>query len=821
MLARLRAVATAAGGATLTSNKASPEDKRLLLQRIQTQLWNFAWLGVTDRTGTVLVSASGILEGASVAERPWFKAGQSGPVALDLHPALLLEKYVHSTGGEPVRFVDLAAPVTRNGEFLGVLAGHLSWSWANEVKQSILDDSPGLSGVELLVTDAHGVVTLGPRPLIGTSIDIPAIEASRSQNAADGNDGYMTSIARSNGIEEYRGLGWIAVARQPIDIALAPIHRLRRIGLVGIVLMGICFVLIGTRLARSIAQPLQELATAAKAVATSPTAVIPVVKSYREVMTLSETLRNSVATLTRQTRELSAVNESLESEVARRTADLLKAKNTAEDATRAKADFLATMSHEVRTPLGSIIGFADLLLEDGGLSMAQRRRLEMIQDAGGFLSTVINDILDFSKIEAGHIELVEGEFELRSLVQGCATILAQQADAKAIQLETRIGTGVPAFVVGDEMRLRQVLINLLSNAVKFTRKGRVTLQVTTQSSAITFSVIDTGIGIAPEKVTRLFNRFTQLDSSIQREFGGTGLGLAISQRLVNLMGSRITVESQKGYGSTFAFNVQLPEAAQRLVNTPQSHPTKSGALRILLVEDLLTNQEIITSMLTREGHSVSVRSDGAAGIEAANAAPFDVILMDIQMPGMDGVTATQAIRKGGLNAQTPILALTANVMAEQVRAYKDAGMSGHIGKPVSRRELIAAVQSHGPAVLPSLPTPGTPKLKSDVIDSETVEDLVSLLGVEKVAGYFDDLRVRLLDLGRQTVADRIAIGEAAHKLVSLAGILGLADLAESCRKLENACDDDADIDAEMQAVVGQIAGVLRATDQWIQMSAAA
>ncbi|MDX7950860.1 ATP-binding protein [Lichenihabitans sp. Uapishka_5] len=821
MLARLRAVEIAAGSATLTSKSASPDDKRLLLQRIQAQFSNFAWLGVADQAGTIVASVSGTSEAASVADQPWFKAGQRGPVILDQHPALLPGKSFNAPHAEPVRVVDVAAPIMRNGEVLGVLAGNLNWSWASDVKQSIHDNNPELHGVELLVTDAQGVVTLGPHALIGTPIDIAAIEAARVRGGVDGVDGYVTSIAHSNGLEDYHGLGWITIARESIDTALAPIHRLRCIGLVGIAVFGACFVLIGTRLARAIALPLKELAAAAKTVASSPQTDIPVLKSYREVMTLSEALRHSVASLTRQKHALSAVNESLEGEVSRRTADLVKAKNVAEDATRVKADFLATMSHEVRTPLGSIIGFADLLLEDDGLSAPQRRRLEIIQDAGRFLSTVIDDILDFSKIEAGHIELVEGDFDIRSLVQGCASILAQQADAKNIRLEARIGTDVPACVTGDEMRLRQVLINLLSNAVKFTRCGAVTLRVDACSGGIAFSVTDTGIGMAPDKLTRLFNRFTQLDSSIQREFGGSGLGLSISQRLIELMGSRITVESQVGHGSTFAFSLPLPEAVHRPTHLPQPRPGKGRALRILLVEDLPTNQEIIASMLMGEGHSVTVRADGAAGIEAASGAPFDVILMDIQMPGMDGVAATQAIRAAGPNARTPILALTANVMAEQIRVYRNAGMSGHIGKPVSRRELIAAVQSSDPAVASGGVDHAIETTTCEAIEIETVDELVSLLGIEKVTGYFEDLRTRLIEIGKHCPADRITIGEAAHKLVSLAGILGFKDFAEHCRTLENACDENTAVAAHWQAMTSRIPGVLQMSDQWVRRSAIA
>ncbi|HEY8383988.1 MAG TPA: PAS domain-containing protein [Microvirga sp.] len=376
------------------------------------------------------------------------------------------------------------------------------------------------------------------------------------------------------------------------------------------------------------------------------------------------------------------------------------AQRLAEQASAAKSEFLATMSHEIRTPLAGIIGYADLLLDDARLHADQRHRLQGIKAAGSALLTVVNDVLDFSKIEAGQIELDPRPFALAGLVDNAFSLVQVQAQRKGLDLQVAIGPNLPPLLMGDQDRLRQVLLNLLNNAVKFTPTGHVRLEVTGEGVAdglcrLRFSISDTGIGIPPDKRDRLFQRFSQVDGSIRREFGGTGLGLAICKRLVELMDGAVGVESQSGRGSTFWFTVALPiengdlsEAAGGETPAPRRRP-----VRILLAEDNEINQEIARAVLEAAGHVLHIVSDGAQAVAAVQAAPYDVALLDIQMPTMDGITATQHIRSLDHPCRSiPIIAMTANVLPQQIAEFRAAGMDAHVGKPFKRDELYAVVE---------------------------------------------------------------------------------------------------------------------------------
>lgn len=539
--------------------------------------------------------------------------------------------------------------------------------------------------------------------------------------------------------------------------------------------------------------------------------IVKVVKSLEQIkpgddeqLYLPENLsRNEIGALIIAFNEmLNRVNEAIKVERQLRNnlleiqKKLAYAKDQAEQATEAKSNFLAMMSHEIRTPMNSIIGFMELTLEDQSLSDDNRRNLKIAFNSAQFLLQLINDILDVSKIESGKMELEQRTFNLKSLLNEVKELLEIKAREKGLQLMLSQLPALEENYIGDPFRLKQVLINLIGNAIKFTHEGNVSLSLTDAGGgSFTFSVTDTGIGIAENKIAQILEPFAQEDASITREYGGTGLGTTISSELITLMGGKLNVESELNKGSRFYFTIPL-SISQDSIGQAQIEEISiapANILSILLVDDVEENLALAKVRLTSKGHHVTLAHNGLEAVAIANDTLFDVILMDVQMPEMDGYQATEAILAlPDPHGSVPIIAMTANALESEQKQILAAGAQYVVLKPIDFAQLFGLLQK----IFPSQRNlrADTPQYIAPLFDSEKLIDYNEGLDIWRSAEEYhkavhqfsakNQMLVQALERALEASAIETIMSEL-HKLRGTAANLSLNILSEAAAKLES------------------------------------
>ena len=568
---------------------------------------------------------------------------------------------------------------------------------------------------------------------------------------------------------------------------------------------------------RVLARPLALLQEGITAVRQGRFEPIQVSATGDEIEHLGESFNHMIEEIKISQQEIRQHRELLEERIRQRTEELEQAMRAALASSQAKSEFLANMSHELRTPMNGLLGMLDVVL-DSPLEDEQKEQLEIAQRSAYSLLALLNDILDLSKIEAGKMMIEKIPYNVRTVLDDCVKSFQARAAQKGISLHFETDPLAPGPVMGDPLRVRQVAANLLSNAVKFTDRGSVRLRLSAAVDAenweMRIAVTDTGLGIEADKLSTIFEKFTQADGSITRKYGGTGLGLAIIKRLVEMQAGRVTVESKIGTGSTFtvALPFELVEEPFYAAPAPAAlrpRPATAGVARLLLVEDNVVNQKVVTAILRKKGYAIDVANDGREALAKLDAAaePYDVVLMDIQMPVMDGLEATRVIRKNPRWDRLPIVAMTAHAMNGDKERCFQAGMDSYVSKPIQPAHLIGTIEKHlaeqssgaGQRVIPAN------DIERGLTDRLVRDDAALALDLLQVFLQLAPERLeRLKDAAGQQ--DSNALATEAKKIAAAAELLNSRQLIACALRIEQASHsrDFSVVAQELETLRGEI-----------------